>query len=296
MQTVFKFMEEIIFLMTETGRSRTSETYATTLRSFERFRKGRDLTFERMDTQTMAAYEAFLRSTGVCPNSSSFYMRVLRATYNRAVDLGLTDQKFPFRHVYTGVSKTFKRAVPLEAIRSIKNLCLPAGSSIEMARDMFMFSFYTRGMSLVDMAYLRKKDLRNGQLCYFRRKTGQKLFVKWEKCMQEIVSRHDTGDSPYMLPLIDCEDAMLARKQYLDAGHRINRNLKAIGRRIGLTAPLTMYVARHSWASIARNRNVPLSIISEGMGHNSESTTRIYLASLDNVAVDKANKMIIRLL
>lgn len=61
-----------------------------------------------------------------------------------------------------------------------------------------------------------------------------------------------------------------------------------------MSAPLTLYVARHAWASIARSKNVPISVISEGMGHDSESTTRIYLASLDTVAVDKANRMIIK--
>lgn len=78
-----------------------------------------------------------------------------------------------------------------------------------------------------------------------------------------------------------------------DLAGSVNRSLKSIGRRLGLDIPLTMYVARHSWASAARSRNIPLPVISEGMGHGSDRTTRIYLASLDNTVIDEANRTII---
>ena len=155
-------------------------------------------------------------------------------------------------------------------------------------------SFYTRGMSFVDMAYLRKKDLQNGVLSYRRRKTGQLLFIKWEKCMQEIVDKYDTSQSNYLLPIIKPFGDIDERKQYIYAAHNINRCLKIIGKELGLSVSLTLYVARHAWASIAKSKNVPLSVISEGMGHDSEATTRIYLASLDTVAIDKANSMILK--
>ncbi len=244
----------------------------------------------------MQAYEVYLKASGVSPNSSSFYMRNLRAIYNRAVDSEITRQRFPFKHVYTGVDKTAKRAIPLKVIKQIKAMDLSFSPSAELARDMFLFSFYTRGMSLVDMAYLRKQNLANGILTYRRRKTGQQLSVKWEKEMQEIVDKYNTADSVYLLPMIRPYSETNERRQYLYAGHRINFHLKAIGKKLGLPAPLTMYVARHAWASIAKSKNIPLSVISESMGHESEATTRIYLASLDNAAVDKANRFILKLL
>lgn len=241
----------------------------------------------------MMAYEAYLRNRGVSPNTSSFYMRNLRAVYNRAVEKGLVEQKFPFRHVYTGVEKTVKRAIPLKAVRRIKEMDLTSNPALDFARDMFLFSFYTRGMSFVDMAYLRKKDLNNGILSYRRRKTGQRLSVKWEKRMQEIADKYDTERSAYLLPVIRPESGVEERKQYINTAHNVNRALKAIGEQLELSIPLTMYVARHAWASIAKSKNIPLSVISEGMGHESETTTRIYLASLDTIAVDKANSLII---
>lgn len=57
-------------------------------------------------------------------------------------------------------------------------------------------------MSFVDMAFLKKKDLQNGILTYRRNKTGQQLFIKWEKPMQELIDKYDTSDTPYLLPII----------------------------------------------------------------------------------------------
>lgn len=293
---LFPFMEELIDRLKELGKTRTAETYSTTLNSFKRFRNDKDMPLDMIDSDVMTAYEAFLKNSGVISNSSSFYLRNLRAVYNRAVEKGLTVQQYPFRHVYTGVDKTIKRAVSLKTIKDIKNLDLSGNYPLSFARDIFLFSFYTRGMSFVDIAFLRKKDLVGNILTYRRRKTGKMLNIRWEKCMQEIVNRYDTGESPYMLPIIHSTDDAEGRRQYINMAHNVNRGLKNIGQMLRLPLPLTMYVARHAWASIARSKNIPLSIISEGMGHDSELTTRIYLTSLDTMAIDKANMMILSLL
>ena len=208
------------------------------------------------------------------------------------MEKGLTEQRNPFRHVYTGIDKTVKRAIPLKAIKQIKELDLSMNPSLEFARDMFLFSFYTRGMSFIDMAYLKKKDLQNGILSYRRRKTGQQLFIRWEKCMQEIVDKYQRNGTDYLLHIIN--KVGNEQRQYRNALRLVNNKLKEIAIIVGLQVNLTMYVSRHSWASIAKNKNVPLSVISEGMGHDSEATTQIYLASLDNSLVDKANEMILK--
>ena len=290
----FNFMHSIIVQLQELGRVRTSETYTATLRSFKTFRREQDIPLDEISSDLMLLYEAHLKSRGISMNTISFYMRNLRAAYNRAVEKGLTPQNRPFRHVYTGVDKTVKRAIPIKTIKTLKGLDLTSSPSLEFARDMFMFSFYTRGMSFVDMAYLKKTDLRNGILTYRRRKTGQQLSIKWEKCMEEIVGRYHSNETGFLLPIIRKQGD--ERKQYDNALHLVNCRLKKLSEILKLQRPLTMYVARHSWASTAKSQNVPLSIISEGMGHESESTTQIYLASLETSEVDKANEMILGLL
>ena len=205
---------------------------------------------------------------------------------------GTTAYPHPKGYEYTGNEKTVKRAISLKVIKQLKALDLPPYSSKAYARDLFLFSFYMRGMSFVDMAFLKKIDLSNGILTYRRKKTGQQLSIKWESCMQDIVHFYNKADSPYLLPIIR-EPGSNERRQFLSAEHRIIRNLKEIGQSLNLPIPLTMYCARHAWASIAKSKNIPLSVISESLGHDSEKTTRIYLATLNSTAIDKANNLIL---
>lgn len=289
----FPFIQGVIDSLMDLGSIRTSETYNAAFSSFKQFRKQGDLLLREIDSEVITAYEAYLKAKGLSRNTCSFYLRNLRAVYNRAVDKGLIQQRYPFKHVYTGVERTLKRAVSIEVIKQIKELDLSMHPVCAYARSLFLFSLYTRGMSFVDMAYLRKSDLSNGFLTYRRRKTGQQLVIKWERCMQELINPFINSSSPYLLPIIKPSSRMDERRQYLNASQNVNRNLKRIGKHLGLPVPLTMYVARHAWVSIAKSKNVPLAVISEGMGHDSEATTLIYLASLDTQAVDQANSLIL---
>lgn len=291
--SLFRFMESVIMNLKECGKIRTAETYTATLQSFSRFRRGRDLMLDEITPDLIQAYEAYLRARGAVPNTTSFYMRILRAVYNRAVESEAIEQRNPFRHVYTGTERTIKRAIPIAAISRIKNLELPRGSKMDFARDMFMLSFYLRGMSFVDMAFLRKKDRADNHVTYRRRKTGQRLDIAWTKEKQSIVEKYPPNPTQYLLPILTnpLSDERIA---YRNRASCINRQLKTIARMTNLKIPLTLYCARHSWASAARTKGIPVSIISEGMGHDSEATTQIYLASLETSVIDRANALIIR--
>lgn len=201
-KTLSSFMQVNIASLRQSGKLRTSETYRATLNSFMKFMDGKDVLLSNMDAELMMGYETYLKEQGASMNTVSFYMRILRATYNRAVDKGVIRQRFPFKHVYTGVEKTVKRAISFKVIRQLKEMDLSHSQSMEFARDMFMFSFYTRGMSFVDMAFLKKTDLNNGMLTYRRKKTGQLLSIRWEKCMQDIVDKYPGNYSTYLLPII----------------------------------------------------------------------------------------------
>lgn len=293
LQPFCRFMESVIDQLNRLSKKRTSETYSAALTSFMHFRRNRDIQLDDMDADLMMEYEAWLKMRGVALNTISFYMRILRATYNRAVEKGLTLQKFPFKHIYTGMERTLKRAILLKDIKHIKELDLSEKPHWDLARDMFLFSFYTRGMSFIDMAYLKKSNLKNGILSYRRHKTGQQLHIKWESCMEAIVVKYAPDCSGnYLLPILRLPSKNI-RNQYKSTMCRVNKYLKEIALLCGITTPLTMYVSRHSWASIAKSKNIPISVISEGMGHDSEETTRIYLASLDSSVIDKANSTIL---
>ena len=219
-------------------------------------------------------------------------MRILRTNYKLAVEKGLTPDRHPFRNVYCGIDKTVKRSLPFSEIKRINGLDLSRKPSMDFARDMFMFSFCTRGMSFIDMAYLKKTDLNNGCLAYRRKKTGQLMTIEWTKQMQDIIDKYKSNGTSYLLPIITREDGN-ERRQYQNQMRKINRLLKDIANQARLPLSLSMYYTRHSWATIARGRDVPLAVISEGLGHDSETTTQIHLDSIKSSEVDKVNRMIL---
>lgn len=272
-----------------------AEKYRVTLHKFLKFTEGRDFAFNKITPMLMVEFESWMKGQ-VSRNTSSFYMRNLHAIYNRAINDGIVvEASNPFHSVYTGVDQTQKRAISLEDIKRIKNYDLSDNKKMAFARDLFMFSFYTRGMSFIDIAYLKKSNVKERYLFYRHSKTSQTIIVKWMPEMDNIVKQY----SPYcrcnyLLPILSVTDYTLSRKQYDYAGHKLNRTLRQLGNLIGLTTPLTMYVARHSWATAAQTNNIPLSIISQSLGHNSENTTRIYLASINTSEVDNANEKILQ--
>lgn len=287
------YMTTLIIKLKDLGRVRTSETYAAALRSFMKFRNNEDILLDCINADLMEKFEAWHNKRGVTLNTISFYTRILRAVYNRAVDENIIVNRFPFRHVFTGVEKTVKRALSLPAMKKIKNLDLSKDPKLDYARDMFILSFMLRGMSFVDMAYLRKSDLVEGYLTYRRRKTRQLLNIKWTEEMEEILKKYPDNPTLYLLPIITHSDTD-TRRIYRHKAHKINIRLKKIAVMAGLERNLSLYAARHSWASVAKAKGIPLNIISEGMGHDSELTTRIYLANLDTSIVDQANALILK--
>lgn len=292
-ETVFSFFHQQITLLQQIGKVGTAATYQQTLNSIMRFRKGRDMPFGDITSDFTLAYEAWLRSQQLCRNTTSFYMRILRTVYNKAAEQRLTVDRHPFKHVYTGIDKTAKRAISLSDIRRIKNIDLSSTPTLDFARDLFLLSFYLRGMSPIDLTFLRKSDLIESNLTYCRRKTGQQMNVHWEKNMQQIIDKYPDTNTQYLLPLIQREDGTEIQ-QYRVAARKINRHLKKLSILLRISTPLSLYVARHSWASIAYADNVPISIISGAMGHDSEATTQIYLTSIQTSRIDQANRNILR--
>ena len=292
-QSFMAFMRERIKKLENHGKFGTAATYLTTLNSFMRFLHYHDILLNRVDSNLIKSYEDYLRSIGLTKNTTSFYMRVLRSVYNQAVENGLVDQAKPFCNVYTGIAETKKRALSVMEIRKIIAVNLAQQPSLDFARDVFMFSFYTRGMAFIDIAYLTTDNIKNGYLIYRRQKTGRELRIKWESCMELLILKYRSQCKKYLFPIIQGKTGK--RREYLNSLYWVNNNLKKLSSKLGIQPVLTMYVARHSWASIAKNNNIPITVISEGMGHSSIKTTQIYLASLNDSIIDGANKRIINI-
>lgn len=294
-QSVFAFIRTQILKKEKMQCTGTRNNYLYAFFRFKEFRCEEDLTFNQMTAELMEQYRAWLLNRGLKQNTVSFYLRTLRTLYRKAVEVGQAPDCDIFARLPCGSVRTHKRAITAEGIGRIEKLKLPKGSPLDLARDLFLFSFYMRGMSFVDMAYLKKSDLKHGMVSYTRRKTRQHLTVEWEEPMQTLVDKyaHLTQHSIYMLPILSGKESN-SYVRYKQVEQNVNRNLKKIGEMIGLKIPLTTYVARHTWASVALRMDIPLATISEGMGHQSYKTTQIYLDTLDTSAVNQANRKILK--
>ncbi len=290
---VLDFMQNQIDLMRNTNRFGTALNYEKTMKNFAEFLGGLNLPFSAMTEQLISDYNAFLVQRGLVRNSISFYMRIMRTVYNKAVRQKLVEQTYPFSDVYTGIDSTRKRAVSESVISKLYKLELTDNTPLSLARDIFIFSYCTRGMAFVDIAYLRKENIQNGIICYARRKTGQLLSIRIEPCIQNIIDKYSSLSSTYVFPILTSTEAKRAYEEYHAAINNHNRLLRQLSKMLPEGCKLTSYTSRHSWATSARNHNVPISIISAGMGHATEQTTHIYLNSLENSLIDDANKEII---
>lgn len=263
-----------------------------------------DISFCKLTPVLMTDFEGWMKAHGICRNTTSCYLRSLSAVWNKAVRDGLATGN-PFVGTYRGVAKTRKRAIDAEGICRLRSLDIesmmteqgqkPVSKKLRqhidrllLSRDLFLFSFCSRGITFVDMAYLRKSDVKGDTIAYVRRKTGQRIEVCVEPLMMDILNHHHTT-TPYLLPIItETQDERRMYQQYQNAIHLYNKSLTELGAMLG-GLKLTSYVSRHSWATMAKQNDLPVSVISQALGHDSIHTTEIYLKSLESNLIDQAN-------
>ena len=300
--------------MEELSRRRAKSTidnYQTALHSLLTY-AGKDIKVSDINTALMEGYQRWLQIRGVGRNTSSCYMRSLRALLHHIQPE--REYKEAFKNVFTGNEKTEKRALGVEVIKNLTSKPTPNPSLREgnkkdskevekgknskeaemgMARDYFLFSFCAMGMPFVDLAFLRKAQVKEGYIDYRRHKTGQHIRVKIEPLMQEIIDKYARKGSTYLFPILTSSDHEQAMREYERKRSKYNRLLGQLAKKAQLPH-LTSYVARHSWASIAYSNNVGLPIISKAMGHTSTQTTLTYISEINDQRIEEANFQLVK--
>lgn len=306
------YFKNRIGILRSEGRYGTARTLESTLAAFARFAAGRTYRFDDIDRDTVEAFRHYLVRSGLKPNTIGFYLCKLRAVYHRSLLEGYATQgKDPFESVCVKAEKTRKLAVDDDTLRRVADAELSGDTAF--ARDLFLLSFFCRGMSFVDMAYLRKSDIRGGSILYRRRKTGQLFTVRILPGTQVILDRYDDPSTPFALPILmhraggmhmpagPCPGANPDRRRQYEQElydlYQQNRVyylglLRTLSQQMGLERNLSFNMARHTWASRARRKGIAMSIISEGLGHTTEKTTRIYLEEMESGPIDEANEII----
>jgi len=316
---MLSFVEKLSNSLVAHGQYRTARAYRTTSRGLAHFAGKDSFSLADIRPSLLKEFQDDMVGKGKTLNTVSFYMRNLRAIYNRAIRESLIEspKRSPFEEVYTGVEQTRKRALSREDMALLSRDLLSVKTkqeeitkdleALSRAKRLFLFSFHARGMSFVDVAFLRKSDIHNGILSYCRRKTGQQLEMTISVEMRRIINsfRNETKDSPYIFPIIR-RPGQNEYCQYETGLKRQNIWLKKLSSHCKLSiAPqgkrmlfgnyqLSTHYARHTWASLAKELNFPIAVISEGLGHTSEKTTSIYLSSFDRTVLDSMNRRISR--
>lgn len=285
--TLYSYTEKIVQQLTDTGHIGNSKAYSKLLLILRR--EMSDIELASVSSEYIHALMSKLKKCGQSGNTIHFYVRTLRAVFNRARKERLIKAS-PFAEVtLAGLKeKTIKRAITKDSIQKIETY-KPKTEGEQIAADIFLFSYYTRGINAADIVRLKWSDIgADNRLEYVRRKTGVRYSVRLHPKALDIIQRYKGADKVYIFGFV--QSAMSEAKKY-DRGlwltKKVNARLKDICKDLGLP-PLTFYAARHSWASALKHAGVSTSIIQAGFGHTSIRTTEIYLSEIDQSEIDQA--------
>ncbi len=300
--TVFNFIDSLIEKYLTTGKIGNCKVYKDTKRELMNFRKKKDFEFSDINQLFLSKFETHFRLREIKENTMSVYFRTLRSIYNKAIEEGYVKKSdYPF-NVFK-VSKfdttTQKRAIKKEELKAFINYQPNVNSTEFHSHNYFLFSFYLMGMNFVDMAYLKWEQIDSERLRYKRAKNGKNFDIKILPPAQSILDYYKSVRSTnYVFPILND----LVHVSPTTKDNRIkkvlkttNSDLKIIGKAIGISTPLTTYVARHGWAMYMKLQGTAIAVISEGMGHDSEDTTQTYLDSFGNEILDNANETLLKI-
>lgn len=296
------FMREVASTLEHEGHYGTAHVYRSTANSFEKYitemqaRPGKwEVTLYSVSPGLLKGYEEWLRRYGHSWDTVGTYMHTLQASYNRGVEAGIAPY-VPrlFKGVFTGRASERKRALKVEDVRSL--LADASGglpSEVERARAFLELMLRLQGLPFVDLARLQKSDYRNGRLTLRRQKTGHELSIAVDPHAAKLLERYAAEpSSPYLLDILPgdlCGKALYIA--YQSRLHTFNALLKRLATLRGVREKVTSYSMRYTWATQSKYCGIPLSVISEGLGHGSVKTTEIYLKRYDNSLLDRANNL-----
>ena len=298
--------ENYINRLRKEGRYSTAHVYKNALYSFSKFCGTLNMSFRQVTKERLRRYGQYLYECGLKPNTISTYMRMLRSIYNRGVEAGSAPY-VPrlFHDVYTGVDVRQKKALPAGELHKLLYED-PKSERLRRTQTIAALMFQFGGMSFADLAHLEKSALDQSVLRYNRIKTKTPMSVEVLDTARGMINQLRSNQEP----IPDCPDYLFdilcgnkkrkderAYREYQSALRRFNNCLKDLARALRLNSPVSSYTLRHSWATTAKYRGVPIEMISESLGHKSIKTTQIYLKGFElreRTEVNKGNLSYIR--
>ena len=291
--------ENYINRLRKEGRYSTAHVYKNALYSFSKFCGTLNMSFRQVTKERLRRYGQYLYECGLKPNTISTYMRMLRSIYNRGVEAGSAPY-VPrlFHDVYTGVDVCQKKALPAGELHKLLYED-PKSERLRRTQIIAALMFQFCGMSFADLAHLEKSALDQSVLRYNRIKTKTPMSVEVLDTAKGMINQLRSNQEP----IPDCPNYLFdilcgnkkrkderAYREYQSALRRFNNRLKDLARALRLKSPVSSYTLRHSWATTAKYRGVPIEMISESLGHKSIKTTQIYLKGFELRERTEVNK------
>jgi len=290
-----EFGEEVINQLVQGRKIGNARVYRTMLSSLRAYLNGKDLPLGQINFSFLKKYEAWYLGKGNAVNGLSVHLRTLRALVNRAIkEKRLLPDNNPFSEFHIKHEKTRKRAIKPDALQAIKDF-VPTTERQKRAKQYFIFSFLSIGASFVDIALLKLSNIVEGRLYYKRRKTGRLHSILVTPALKAIIDELAKGkkQDDYMFDIVKTDDPSKQSVQIRDELRRYNKTLKEIGKLCGISTQLSSYVSRHSYATIAKNKGVPIAVISEALGHTNIGTTMVYLDQFEQESMDEFHNIVI---
>ncbi|NBW28749.1 MAG: hypothetical protein EBR38_09325 [Flavobacteriaceae bacterium] len=296
-ETFQMFADKVIQQMMEANRVGNAIVYRTAVNRLITY-CGKDVSFEEVNYKLLDQFSHHLTTSGLKINSVSNYFRSIRAIYNKAVKMKVVDRSFyPFHNISIKSEKTAKRAISKDDILKLKQLHLEANSTAERSLKCFLISFYLRGISFTDLAYLKQSNIIDGRVVYKRRKTHKNYSIKLFPEAQELFQQFNVDESKYLLPILPneaLEDSLETKKVIRQFIKTTNKYLKRLSEQVGLSSPATTYTSRHSFGTIAKRLGYSNELIAEALGHEyGNKITNIYLDTFDTDVLDAMHQHVI---
>jgi site-specific recombinase XerD len=293
LSTTFKtFSEQLITQMMEVGRTGNALVYQTAVNRFISYCNNRDVCFSEIDYTLLDKFNHHLIRSGLKQNSISNYFRSIRAIYNRAIKAKIVDRSnYPFHDFSIKSEKT------ANDILKLRQLNFEPNSTAERSLKCFLLSFFLRGISFTDLAYLKQSNIIDGRVVYKRRKTHKNYSIKLFPEAQTLFEQLHVDGNDYLLPILPndtLEDSLETKKVIRQFIKTTNKYLKRLSELVGLCSPVTTYTSRHSFGTIAKRLGYSNELIAEALGHEyGNKITNIYLDSFDTNVLDEMHKHVI---
>ena len=291
--TYTKFHERVIEDLNKADKIGTAKVEKDTLNSLQRFFNKKEIGFNEIDYSALKKFETYCVARGNKQSSVAIRMRTLRSVFNQAIKSQIvTEKQYPFKqYKISQLKESGKKEYLNEGEIELLKTYDAKEEKYAFAKDMFLFSYYSRGINFLDLIKLEKSNLNGERISYIRSKTGVSVSFKMNEYTCDILEKYgSTEDSKYLFNILNTENptqVYLKNRSKKVLTYYVNQQLKEIMKELEINKNISYYCARHSFATVLKFNNISIETIREALGQKDIKSTMSYLNTLPDNKLDK---------